>query len=363
MKAAVISNHDSLASAAEVVDVPEPTPSPDQFVIKAEAYAGNPTDWKHIVELKSAKGSITGSDVAGVVTSVGANVKGFKVGDQVSTFMRGNYTTKRGAFAEYVLCDPSVSVNFTAAGVTLKHVEPESEQKPGKIESWEAAAGLTLSLVTVIHSFIAEMGIKAGEVGSKAILIWGGATATGIIAIQVAKYLGFGKIIVTALKKHELYLKSLGATVVVDYHDSDVIDQIKKLGEGNIKYALDAVSEVFTYQQVYDATYGSGEVHIDNLLFRGPQDLKLDDRKDKVHFYATLVYQANGDVIEFGPAKFSLTPEKLARYNAFWKNVNPLVTSLQHPKLRVLKKGLDSVNDSFVIIHNGVTAEKVVWAA
>lgn len=60
------------------------------------------------------------------------------------------------------------------------------------------------------------------------ILLWGGATAVGQSLIQLANKLnGFTKIIVVASRKHEKLLKEYGADELFDYHDIDVVEQIK----------------------------------------------------------------------------------------------------------------------------------------
>jgi NADPH:quinone reductase-like Zn-dependent oxidoreductase len=48
-------------------------------------------------------------------------------------------------------------------------------------------------------------------------LVWGGASSVGSAIIQLARNSGF-KVFETASKKHEAYLKSLGAYEVFDYH-------------------------------------------------------------------------------------------------------------------------------------------------
>lgn len=61
------------------------------------------------------------------------------------------------------------------------------------------------------------------------ILIWGGGSSVGHFAVQILKHWGYKNIIVAASTKHEEKLKGYGATHVVDYHNSGVVDSILEL--------------------------------------------------------------------------------------------------------------------------------------
>lgn len=72
-------------SPLKLGDAPMPFPSPDEIIIKNAAIAVNPLDW-HMADAGVFIGefpAIIGCDVAGVVDSVGADVKRFKKGDRV----------------------------------------------------------------------------------------------------------------------------------------------------------------------------------------------------------------------------------------------------------------------------------------
>jgi NADPH:quinone reductase-like Zn-dependent oxidoreductase len=75
------------------------------------------------------------------------------------------------------------------------------------------------------------------------ILIWGGSTAVGHHAVQLAALSGL-EVIVTASPSAHAELKELGAAHCVDYKDPDVVVKIREAGgpEGII-YALDTVAE------------------------------------------------------------------------------------------------------------------------
>jgi NADPH:quinone reductase-like Zn-dependent oxidoreductase len=75
------------------------------------------------------------------------------------------------------------------------------------------------------------------------VLIWGGSTIVGNIAIQIAKQLGC-RVLSTCSQKNMDNVKASGADVVVDYNKDDAIQQLKEAAGGNLKYAFDTVGEV-----------------------------------------------------------------------------------------------------------------------
>lgn len=61
-------------------------------------------------------------------------------------------------------------------------------------------------------------------------------------AIQIAKLAGL-KVYTTASKHHHDALTALGADVVFDYRDSDVVQKIRNVSGGKIRVAIDPISE------------------------------------------------------------------------------------------------------------------------
>ena len=185
---ALVATGDLGYNLGEVEQRQIPEVTPDTILVKAVAYAANPTDWKHLVFQLGGKGVIIGSDVAGIVEDVGSNVKGFKKGDIVSNFQRGGFYKESGAFEEYTLANPSTTIKYNAEQIKSNAL-PEGETPSGTILTFEGAASVTLGLTTVGLSFSYGLGLDASDSSNKDkyILIWGGATATGVLAIQIAR--------------------------------------------------------------------------------------------------------------------------------------------------------------------------------
>src|SRR4051812_7465151 len=103
MKAAQIKDYGGQEVVA-VNEAPKPSAGPSQVLVEVHAAAANPFDWKvregymkDYIPLKLP--ATLGGDVAGVVTEIGEDVSGFKVGDAV--FGQANAAGGQGSFAEF----------------------------------------------------------------------------------------------------------------------------------------------------------------------------------------------------------------------------------------------------------------------
>jgi len=85
------------------------------------------------------------------------------------------------------------------------------------------------------------------------------------VSIQLTKLSGFSPIITTASLKHAEYLKSIGATHVINrsVSDSDLESVISRVTpSAPIKYAVNSISTPDTQPMVYDLLAPSGQVAI-----------------------------------------------------------------------------------------------------
>lgn len=102
-------------SAKVVNDAPIPSCPDDYILVKVEAIALNPTDWKHIdLIAKTDYHHTVGCDYAGTVVHTGSSVtKKFKVGDRVTGFAHGSKheDPESGCFAEYAKAKGDIAVS------------------------------------------------------------------------------------------------------------------------------------------------------------------------------------------------------------------------------------------------------------
>jgi len=203
-----------------IVDIDAPEVGPDDVLVRIHAAALNPADW-HILRgdpyvarlmgigLTKPKIPVVGSDAAGEVEAVGADVRGLQPGDEVFGFVRG-------AFAEYA-CAAQDQVVPKPAGLTF-----------------EQAAALPIAATTALRGIRDVGAVKSGQL----VLVNGASGGVGSFAVQVALSIGAEVTGVCSTANIEL-VRSLGAAHVIDYTAEDFTD-------GDVEYdvILDNVSSL-----------------------------------------------------------------------------------------------------------------------
>ncbi|EJT98739.1 NADP-binding protein [Dacryopinax primogenitus] len=175
---------------------------------------------------------IVGVDVAGVVVKVGEGVTKFKVGDRVVTMTPLGKGIRFGVYQKY--CCARVDATIP---IPDSYTFDEASTTP--LAYWTAALGLFISLQIPLP--LSPSGKVSPTVKDETLLVWGGSSSVGALAIQLGVIAGF-RVITTASPRNFEYVKSLGAKAVLDYHNTDIISQIKGLAP-NLRYAFDAITE------------------------------------------------------------------------------------------------------------------------
>ncbi|MRX47718.1 NAD(P)H-quinone oxidoreductase [Pedobacter puniceum] len=153
---------------------------------------------------------ILGLELAGEVVACGSAVNKYKVGDYVCALVSG------GAYAEYVVAKEGSCLNIPKG---LNFIE---------------AASLPETVFTVWYNLFILGKLKAGE----KVLIHGGSSGIGVMAIQLAKAFGC-KIIVTAGSKEKCdACLALGADMAINYKEQDFEFLLKETG---VNVVLDMV--------------------------------------------------------------------------------------------------------------------------
>ncbi|KAH7114930.1 chaperonin 10-like protein [Dactylonectria estremocensis] len=224
-----------------VQERPVPTPGQGELLVRNEAVAANPADWKiQSLGINIDKfPAILGSDLSGTVVSVGPSVTRFQAGDRVMGFALGMVTGNNDASAlqTYTL------LNETATSHLPKNL------------TFEQGAVLPVGMTTASIALFADLGLPMRERHvdeAGAILVWSGASAVGVAAVQIAHALGW-PVYATASPKHHEWLKRLGATDVWGYRDPQVAQHIGQAAQTaglKIRGAIDARSEDSSFDQV-----------------------------------------------------------------------------------------------------------------
>jgi NADPH:quinone reductase-like Zn-dependent oxidoreductase len=175
-------------------DIATPTIARDEILVKVKSTAVNHLD---LVKASGAAKQILpidlpwipGHEFSGVIEQVGSDVAAWAPGDAV---FGANGTG--AAYAEYLVVKPSVIA-----------------RKPSNL-SFEEAAAVPVAAQTAWQGIFTHGHLEKGQT----ILIHGGAGAVGAYAVQLASHAG-SIVIATASGDDEAYLKSIGASRVIDY--------------------------------------------------------------------------------------------------------------------------------------------------
>ncbi len=222
-----------------VRDAPMPTPGPGQLLVETRAVAVNPLD-----AIIQSNGTvmygwlrypvILGEDISGVVVEVGTDVSDFAPGDRAVAYAmgaeKGRDAIAESGFQTYVTVDASLAA-----------VLPETM-------SFEDAAVLPLALCTAAAGLFEtdQLGLDFSALGSAAprdeiVVVWGGATAVGGNAIQLARAAGY-RVITTASAANHEKMRQLGAEAAFDYRDPRAVDQIIDAARGSVVAGILAIA-------------------------------------------------------------------------------------------------------------------------
>ncbi|MEY2988585.1 MAG: hypothetical protein RJB13_2106, partial [Pseudomonadota bacterium] len=192
-------------SVLQRTTVTTPLPRESEILIEISHTSVNPVDWKirmgylkdmfpHIFPV------IPGWDVAGTVVQVGSEVSDYKIGDRVAAYTRLP-EVHNGTYAQYI----AIPSDFAA--------------KIPQNLSFEAVSGVPLVALTALQSLSDFSKIKSGD----RVLVINGAGGVGSFAIQFARQAG-GIVTATTSSKNTEYVRSLGASRVVDYTKTSILE-------------------------------------------------------------------------------------------------------------------------------------------
>jgi NADPH:quinone reductase-like Zn-dependent oxidoreductase len=194
----------------KLADVPKPTPKGGEVLIRIHATTVTTADFRaRSLTLPAGFGlmgrvafgifgprkPILGTELSGVVETIGKSVTRFKAGDEVFAFTGAGF----GCHAEYRA--------IAEAGL----IAP----KPARL-SFEEAAALSFGGTTALHFLKTKGSIRSGD----QVLIVGASGGVGTAAVQLAKHFGAEVTGVCSTANAEL-VRSLGADKVVDYTRED----------------------------------------------------------------------------------------------------------------------------------------------
>lgn len=200
-----------------VAEAPKPQPGPGEVRIEVEAAGVSRPDALqragHYPPPRGASPNL-GLEVSGVIDAVGKDVLGFAAGDPVVALCNG------GGYSEFV-------------SVPAGQVLPLPSQ-------WSFVEGATLpeNAFTVYDNLIVRARLGEGEV----VLVHGGTSGIGTMAIQMARAVGATAIATVGSDEKCAVAIRLGASSAINYHTSDFVERVHEITNGRgVDVVLDIV--------------------------------------------------------------------------------------------------------------------------
>jgi len=222
-----------------------PVPEPGEILVKVAAAGVNRPDVAQrsgVYPPPPGASDLPGLEIAGEVVAVGSDARRHKIGDKVMSLVAG------GGYAQYCIAQDAQAMSVPSSLLMLE------------------AGAVPETLMTVWHNVFERGALKAGET----LLIHGGSSGIGTMAIQLAKAFG-AKVIVTVGSKDKAdACRKLGADHAINYKTEDFVAAVKTATAGTgTNLILDMVGGDYVDRN-YDAAAVDGRV-VQIALLGGPK--------------------------------------------------------------------------------------------
>ncbi|RFU31127.1 hypothetical protein B7463_g5208, partial [Scytalidium lignicola] len=333
---------------ATVLSTPVTEPAKGFVRVKVLAVALNPTDWKHVLWWKGKPGINTtvGCDYAGVIDKLGPGVGGdLKIGDRIAGFAYGSNAndTETGIFSEYANVDSGTCVKIP------------------KAMSAEEASTIGVASITAGQTSYQNLGLPLPTKPATKpfpVLIYGGSTSVGNLAIQYAKLSGLTVVTLASKRNHD-WLLSLGADAVFDYNDADVAKKVRECTDNKLEFALDTISEEGS-ATIVDGCISSNGGKVAQIL-----EVDASKHRKDIQYFLTLAYTAFGNDFKFlGAFDFKAPPADREFAISFFKITENLLSEgkIKPHKVKLMQGGLSAIDKGLNLLQDGkVSGEKLVY--
>ncbi|KAM0323657.1 hypothetical protein ACHAQA_008592 [Verticillium albo-atrum] len=356
MKALVL---ETTQRTAFIQDVPRPELGKGEVLVKVHAVALNPVDALYVYHPLGDTGRIVGSDFAGTVEAVSdLGSSKVQVGEKVAGFLQGacSLNERPGAFAEYVVC-PAELVWRIPSSITL-----------------EDASTVSLCALTAAQVVFYRLGLPApfGWDGVEAgqnrdgtssensrpitFFINGASTSAGLYAAQLVKRSAESsgsaiRLIGTASKARFPLLSTepYAYDALVNYRDSDWVQQVRDLVKGGIDYAVDFISEGSTVRQISGILRQDGHM----AIVRSREGGAWEDGDLPVEPVYGAVWEGLGTEILYQNLVVPAS-ERARRFAVSFYEWLSSSARLGPNPVRLMPGGLDKiVSDGFILLGSG----------
>jgi NADPH:quinone reductase-like Zn-dependent oxidoreductase len=228
-------------------ELPKPSiTSPGEVLVRIRTGALNRIDlW--VAEGLPGQGPafphVVGSDGAGVVEEVGAQVWQVRPGDRV--MLNPGLSCGRCAAcleAEESRCSSYRILGEHVGGTLAEYVVVPAENLapvPAAM-SWPEAAAFSLATLTAWRMLTTRAHLRAGET----VLIWGGGGGVSQAALQIAVLMGARPIVTGGSEAKLEAARRLGATETIAHSETDVVAEVRRMTDGRgADVVVDSVGE------------------------------------------------------------------------------------------------------------------------
>lgn len=337
----------------ELAEKPVPALTPGSVLVKVSAVALDPSDYKMGAAFPTP-GAVVGSNFAGTVVAVASGTDTDLVpGDIVAGGSHGSNpgNPENGAFATYIRAPAPLTMRLT----------PTAELAPEKAATL-ATALATCTLALWSGDALALLPSTPEQPGEKplSVLVYGGSTATGTIAIQLLRLSGLDPITTCSPHNFEL-VRSRGAEAVFDYADPDTPAAIKRHTGGQLKHVLDCISDTQSVEACFKAMarvggrYASLELVPDELLAK----------RRAVHARLVMAFEILGEEVKlpggYGKPADPAKRELGVRFFAMFQRLINERKLVPHPTERV-EGGLEGIARGLQLLKSGSLSGKKLAA-
>ncbi|PWY96196.1 putative zinc-binding dehydrogenase family oxidoreductase [Aspergillus sclerotioniger CBS 115572] len=193
-------------------DIPRPSPTANQVLVKLSHVAQNPTDVQAFDSNVFGEGAVLGCAFVGEVIELGSDVTRLAEGDVAAGLVWGGEAKGLGAYSQYCLADERISFKI-----------------PGNVSRAHAST-IPLAAATAWLALFSKdcLALDRTQAKGTSVLVWGGSSSVGLYTIQLASIFGFD-VVTTCSPKHSDLARSYGARHVFDYKNSDVAEKIREV--------------------------------------------------------------------------------------------------------------------------------------
>ncbi|WDE95911.1 NAD(P)H-quinone oxidoreductase [Lentisphaera profundi] len=228
---------------------PRPKPTKGEILIKVMAAGVNRPDVlqrKGLYKRPENSSDLPGLEVSGEIVEIGEGVDGFLKGDHVCALSPG------GGYSDYCIvpCEQVLTI-------------------PKGLDFIQAAA-----LPEVCFTIWYNLFIKGALAKNQSLLIHGGSSGIGTMAIQLAKALGISVYVTAGTAEKCQACLELGADLAINYREQDFVEMIETKTDGlGVNMILDMVGADYVAKNFSALAQGG---HLVNIFFLNGSRVDID---------------------------------------------------------------------------------------